>query len=199
MESITKRIKIAWRRKKRLELLAYYLNWLSDKEEREKQAYDCEMCRKHNWMEDRTCFIYEKEVVFTMPVIDLDTGRPVPKQERRVRADIHKTYELLEEFRELIPGVPLFELLDKHFPNVCPRSLVNLEDVEFISMEAFCSEYGCLPFEGGMLDQLNILVEAFNIIRGSRSDYEKLRQKKMEQKMKVKSKQSDSSQRVNLR
>lgn len=134
--------------------------------------------------------------MFTMPVIDWDTGRPVPKQERRVRADIIKTYELLTEFRELLPGVPLFELLEKHFPDVCPRSLVNMEDVEFISMEAFCSEYGCLPDEGGMLDQLNIIVEAFNIIRGARSDYERLRQKKMEERIKRQSKQPDSSQRI---
>jgi len=53
-----------------------------------------------------------------------------------------------------------------------------------ISLENFSTEYGVLPYPGGLLDQPQFIIEAFKIIRDSIGKYktDKLQRDKSEMK-----------------
>ena len=115
----------------------------------------------------------------------------------RKRVDIEGFYKLLVDFVELSPGVSLFEILEKFFKGVCPRSIVNMEDMDLVVLESFCSEYGSLPFDGGTMDQPNLVIECFNAIRAGKNDFEEKRNKEFKQSIKKQqAKQSSGGQNV---
>jgi len=193
MESVAGHICPERGRKKRLELLTYFLMDFSDKTANEKRMFDCEICKKQEWYTTRTCFKFTERVYFDVPVLEWVAGKAArTKEDKRVGVGIDGFYKLLREFQEWSPDMPLAELLDRHFRDVCPKSVLDLRYMEWIRMEAFCKEYGCLLFEGGMMDQPYVEVEIMNIIRGTRSDYEIRQQKEMRRKMDAKSSQSQN-------
>lgn len=173
---------------------------MSDKKDMEKRMFDCELCKKQKWQEKRVCFLVEDRVYFEIPIIEWVAGKAVnTRQYRRVGVNIDQFYELLVEFREYSPGMPLAEILDKHFRDVCPKSILDYSLMDFLEIESFCKEYGCTPFEGSMFTQPNFVVQAFNIIRATRNSYESRRQQEMKQKMEAQTSKSKQGQTIRKR
>jgi len=46
-------------------------------------------------------------------------------------------------------------------------------------MEDACNNYHCLPYKGGLLDQPIYILESFNVIRGEKNRYERVRADKL--------------------
>lgn len=101
--------------------------------------------------------------------------------------------EVVEELNNIqmkwLPFVSTFDILQTYFhggsawnpilkksetiKEVCPKGLVSDDHwmVTLHSLESWASEYGVLPYSGGVLDQPNIIYEVFNTIMSSRSEY----------------------------
>jgi len=60
---------------------------------------------------------------------------------------------------------------------VCLTAFIDESLAEFIELESACKEYKILPQGGGLLDQLAIYLDAFQVIRGEKVKYENKRNK----------------------
>ncbi len=93
--------------------------------------------------------------------------------------DANGIVDLASELRKLAPSLPLSVIIDRHFRSVCIKSLLDWSLHEYLDLESFCKDYGCLPFEGSMSEQPNIVIEAFNTIRAVRGNFELEKQKEI--------------------
>ena len=131
----------------------------------------------------------EEKITFEVPVIQWKNNIPTFNNEHiKQLVDAEGCLDLVVEFRKMQPGISLIGVLNQHFRDVCPKSLVDMRDMQYLAMEAFCSEYGGLPHSGGMMEQPNIIVEMFNIIRGTRNEFENTKQKELKKKLEVQTK-----------
>lgn len=81
---------------------------------------------------------------------------------------------------DVFPDAPPFELLKRFAQGrdetgrpkeVCVEAFSDLELGSLIDLEDSCHSYRCLPYEGGLFDQPNYIMEAFNIIRATKNKY----------------------------
>lgn len=86
-------------------------------------------------------------------------------------------YQINEEY---FPDAPSFELLKRFIrKEVCLTAYVDFELGELVDLEDSCHNYHCLPYDGGLFDQPIYLLQAFNVIRGEKNKYEKIKADKL--------------------
>ena len=94
--------------------------------------------------------------------------------------DLDQFLQVVVDYEDFIPDKPTFiYLISAAYPfsddvrrEICPIGLVDESHKEIIEMEAFCSEYKCLPYSGAMDEQPQKLIDAFNVIRGTKNEYQ---------------------------
>ena len=116
-------------------------------------------------------------------MLELKGTAPIQVGTKEITVDADGFFDLVHEFQSYRPGLPFAEVISFHFRDVCIKSLIDEDYYQYLKMEAFCKEYHCLPFEGSMMDQPNILIEIFSVIRGTRAEFEINRQKEMMKKV----------------
>lgn len=94
---------------------------------------------------------------------------------------------LNDQWDVIAPNTPSFVLLisggilftDGGKRLVCPIGLLDEQDMAILEMESFCSEYSCLPYNGGIESQPAKIVQAFNVIRSVKIGYQARKTEKM--------------------
>ncbi len=159
--------------------MTYFFLWKSEKRQR-MSNYDCDTCIQHGLFEGRACFKDDypgnDSYIFNLPIFDEDT--PYPVGERREILDEARVLEELDYVLDKYPDMPPFEALQTYFRNpheVCPTALVGLDLAHLIEAEQATREYHTLPFDGGLWDQPQVLLEIFSLIRTERNQYERIR------------------------
>ncbi len=160
--------------------------------ENEKRLYNCKLCKKHN-KEGRICFLDGERHEFIFD--DVDFSDPVPKRVGEIKKifDRDTIFELISIYKKVSPDMPVYEILSFHFRDVCIKSLVDFNDSYYIQLESFCSEYGVLPEEGAVLDQANIVLDIFQVIRSAKNEYDIKKQDEMKKKMERESKKGNKT------
>lgn len=141
----------------------------------------------NNWFNKRICFHPEfgKEAYpFKLPVFDPELKKLDPTQTYETIFNqedfLSWLYETNDYYR---PEMPSFEfvkaLVHSKNPEVCFTAFIDEVLGQFIELESTCKEYKVLPYPGGVLDQPNIILDAFSVIRGEKIKYENFRNKKM--------------------
>jgi len=168
---------------RRLEFIIYYLNWKSDEHTR-RMSYNCDDCRKFDYLKSRFCYLEESE--FELPVIgvkELDDG--TKEFDNSGENKLISEVDYLKMLNEVtsVKQASIFELSNQYYGKllddsgkymeVCPEAFkINSENLaELFEMESRCHEYGIYPFDGGQLDQPALLVEAFDAIRMGRNTF----------------------------
>lgn len=137
------------------------------------------MCEKLGAYKGRACFDREEEIEFEVPEFDQndkETGERIKK-----KMDTEEFWELVVEYSLHKPQIPVYHLISRF--RVCLVSAGSRELEQLISLEAAARDYHVLPFGdggGGWLDQSNIVIEAFDIIRSTRNKFEMERMDKPE-------------------
>lgn len=187
--------------------------WLGDDSKR-RNRYDCNNCIESSG-EDRHCFLYNKECSIYIPVFE-DANITNNSVTVRVEngCPVYELYTVtLDEFLEKLSDIQgnwfeddhIFSLLVAWFSRstirnykdksqqiqlkeVCLRGIVNEDqDIVFLStLEEWASQYHLLPFDGGIMDQPNIVFESFNVIMSTRAQYLSKQHDKMKEEMKPK-------------
>jgi len=153
---------------------------MSDKKESERRNFDCSVCKKLDWNKKRACYLTQKIQTFQIPITEWVGSRLVIKQEKDiVEVDKNGFIEIVSKLQGLSPDLPLAEIISKHFRDVCIKSLLDYSDIDWVELENFCSEYGCLPLSTTMCDHPYYIIEAFNTIRNTRNAYERIRQREL--------------------
>lgn len=88
-------------------------------------------------------------------------------------------YILSDIQQEMKNPPPLFEVMQLYYKAICPLSMMDQSFDLLLLWETYASEYGIFPNSGGLLDQPNIIVEAFLTILATRNEYEKIREEKV--------------------
>lgn len=128
------------------------------------------ICFKYDYMDDDLLEIYS-------PYDKDEKGGILAESENVNRIGV---LEILNRYDDFLPSKPTFvRLIQGEYPfpdgqrkEICPIGLIDESDREIIELESFCSEYHCLPYTGGMDQQPALMVQAFNIIRGVKVDYQ---------------------------
>lgn len=157
----------------------------------------------NEWFKKRICFHQEfgKEAYpFKLPVFDPELKKIDNAQTNEAIFTQDEFLDWLYEINDYYrPDMPSFEfikvLLTPKNSEICFTAFVDSVMGEFIEMESACKEYKILPHPGGLLDQLNIYLDAFSIIRSEKIRYENKRNKDMMDKMKSSSSDSSKSKR----
>jgi len=120
----------------------------------------------------RGCFIDSPEIVIPVPDFEW-TGSSWKVKEEVTYSSVTKQgiLELLDEVGKLFPSRSIGEIWLTYYPDLCPLSLMDDWCGYWIEVEASCSEYNVLPFEGGLLDQPQLVIEIFSSIRKGRNSY----------------------------
>lgn len=93
-------------------------------------------------------------------------------------------YTFNEQFNA---DMPTFELLNNIINNrnkarkkaVCPMAFVDFEVGTLVDLEDACNNYHVLPYNGGLLDQPQLLLEVFNVVRAEKERYKSAKAEKM--------------------
>lgn len=176
---------------RKLEFIVYYLNWKADEHSR-RTSYDCNACRKYNFLKTRYCYLEKSE--FELPylkvITDDETGENKLDPDETSRNTTEVDFiEMLNELSLVNKDLSTFEIFMKYFGSMmdegkkvelCPEAIkVHSENLaEMFEMESRCHEYHIFPFEGGQLDQIALLIEAFDAVRAGRNTFHS---KKMEE------------------
>lgn len=168
---------------RKLEYITYYLNWKADEFSRRK-SYNCNDCRKYNFIKDRFCYLEEEE--FELPDLTVEEdelGNKVIVEKEPELKDVDGFLDLVNELTVKEPDLSSFEVGLKYFSHLtldekpgirfelCPEAIKVKSEylAELFEMEARASEYHVLPFPGSQLDQPALIVEAFDAIRMGRN------------------------------
>ena len=149
--------------------------------------YDCDFCIANKMYEGRACFLNKfpgnESYTFELPIFTEDS--PYPTDSRKVELDMEGVVEELVSMEWEKPDAPPFELLRTYFmdPEVCMTSMA-FEGTDLIGLEQQTRNYNTLPFKGGLLDQPNVLMQAFDVISAERNHWERIRMRRTETKMK---------------
>jgi len=178
---------------RKLEFIVYYLNWKADEHSR-RTSYDCNACRKYNFLKTRYCYL--EETSFKLPDLivteEPETGEKILDKERELNdkdTTESELFEVLNELSLIHKNMSAFEIFIMYFGSMmengvkielCPEALkIHSENLaEMFEMESRCHEYHVFPFEGGQFDQTALLIEAFDAIRSGRNTFHS---KKMEE------------------
>lgn len=182
-EELTKDSLLSLAEYRKLEYITYYLSWKADEFTRRK-AYNCDECKKFNYIDGRFCFLENEE--YELPdfvVKENEEGIKELIEEKSVLMTADNFLERLDELALKEPELPIFEIGLKYYgqiqddqkPNiqmeVCPEAIKNIAEglTELFEMEARAGEYHVLPFNTSQVDQPAIVIEAFDAIRGGRN------------------------------
>lgn len=113
-----------------------------------------------------------------LPKFDIEQPNQSPMGEYGANVTREDVFELLSDWEEIFPDLPPFEAarLYLHEPiEVCITSLIDPYSLYVIEAEQACRDYQVLPYDGGLWDQPNVLIEAFSIIRMERNHFERIR------------------------
>jgi len=105
----------------------------------------------------------------------LDKARKCPHQEELNWEEI---YEAIDDFVLQNPQQSEYDALF-FLLKICPVGLPVEDELFWLDLEAHCSQYHCLPYPGGLLDQPARIMDAFAIIRSVRNRYEQEKIKKI--------------------
>lgn len=165
-----------------LDYLTYYLNWKADEHTR-KISYNCDKCKKFNYIDSRFCYLEAEEIELPHFKIEENEGvKTLIDSGSKLKTD----KEFLQSLSDLTwkePELSLFQIGLKYFSSismdekpgknfeVCPEAFKVKAEIlaELFEMESRTSEYHVLPFKGSQVDQPSLVLEAFDIIRGSRN------------------------------
>lgn len=103
-----------------------------------------------------------------IPVFD-ETGKET-RERKKVLVNREEFWDLIAEICTFKPQIPVYHIVSSF--KVCLVSAGLRELEQLISIEAAARDYHELPFDGGWLDQSNIIIEAFDIIRSTRNRFE---------------------------
>tara|TARA_R100000458_G_C8275331_1_gene250385 strand:+ start:1803 stop:2312 length:510 start_codon:yes stop_codon:yes gene_type:complete len=137
--------------------------------------------------EGRACFLNKfpgnKSYTFELPIFVENS--PYPLESRKVELDMEGVIEELVNLEWEKPDAPPFELLRTYFmnPEVCMTSLA-FEGTDLIGLEQQTRNYNTLPFDGGLLDQPTVLLQAFDVISSERNHWERIRMERTNRDMK---------------
>ena len=150
--------------------------------------YDCEYCIANKMYEGRACFLNSKEVgnesyTFTLPVFDGKSPFAVDEQKKELDMEGVLQELVLLEWEK--PDAPPFELLRTYFmePEVCVTAMYD-EHADYIGLEQAARDYHTLPFDGGLLDQPKVLLNAFRVVAAERNQWERIRMERTDREMK---------------
>jgi len=156
--------------------------------------YECEFCIANKLYEGRACYRDrwpgKESYTFKVPIFDDTSPYPVGSTEEVL--DEEDFMEVLLSLEMEKPDVPPYELVRTYFstPEYCPIGSVDFEYQRLLTLEAAARQYHTLPYAGGLLDQPNCLIDAFDIIASERNQYERIRYDKMESERKSQGKGS---------
>jgi len=88
--------------------------------------------------------------------------------------------EVLEELQLKFPGQSVGEIWLTLYSTLCPVSFIDEWCDTWFSLEAACSEYGVMPYVGGLLDQPKLVLEILETIRTAKVQYYLWRSKQKE-------------------
>lgn len=160
--------------------------------------YDCDYCIANKMYEGRACFLKDKEFgnesyTFTLPVFDGNSPYAVDEQVKEL--DMEGVLQELIELEWEKPDAPPFELLRTYFmdPEVCVTAMYDTS-ADYIGMEQAARDYHTLPYDGGLLDQPKMLMDAFRIVASERNQWERIRMERTDREMKKQEMQMKAQQ-----
>lgn len=86
--------------------------------------------------------------------------------------------EEVDRVASIFPDMPPFETVRTYFKVPQELCLMGLADEEYgkiIALEAACREYHVLPYAGGVEDQPTGLLQAFDVIRETQNEYQRIK------------------------
>lgn len=92
--------------------------------------------------------------------------------------DIEQFWEVVAKLQERKPSVPIFNIVKainggyNSRIEICPTSIIEPFLNHVLNMENMCEKYKCLPFPGGYMDQPKMIMEMFEVIRGTVNHYD---------------------------
>lgn len=173
--------------RKLLELLTYFaLSKNSDMSVQERLSYNCDTCQVMGRNEERQCFFLNDRNLIKMPTIgeqeDFTAEYSVfpNTEDKDITAE-----EFLEEFFEicvkLYPTVPAYLSLQRLHSflswekEVCVTGLLDEDYIQVLNWAVSCKDMSALPYPGGFFEQPNQLIEAFEVVNSTISQYEKIK------------------------
>lgn len=150
-------------------------------------SYDCDFCIAHKLYENRACYLLDNDWgedrhKFILPVFDPLASKPMPIAEEDVVLTKESIISKLDKYQEVFPDAPPFELLTLWFTRpkeLCLTSILDPQLGLLLDTESACKEYRTLPYGGGLWDQPLALLEAFDLIRSERNQFERIRIEKL--------------------
>lgn len=147
----------------------------------------------NKWYNKRICFHedFGKEAYpFKLPVFDTESKKLLNEIEEQIFTQEDFLSWLYENNDLYRPQMPSFEflrtLLKSKNPEICLTAFIEQGLGELIDLESACHAYRTLPFEGGLLDQPQLFLDAFETIRSERNRYENFKNQALFDKMKSK-------------
>src|SRR3990167_1900908 len=143
--------------------------------------YDCDHCCLMGLKKRRVCFRYDgREQGVVLPIIERNqhSGLPEVRGWEKQWIEAEDFFIWMAQLEEVEPYAPLFELIKQKIgyqeKEVCPTGLLFHDRMVYqaILFESFAKHYGVMPFTGGVAEQPNIILEAFETIRATQSEFE---------------------------
>lgn len=150
----------------------YFSLWKNENFVR-RQLYNCEACILKGENEKRECLFFKDKINIPKHIFNEET-KQLSREECYVEeGDIDDLFEEMLRIQEIFPGRPLWDVFSEYMlkAGICPQCCYDENLADLIELESHCSEYKVLPEDGGILDQLNYIMDAFSEIRGSKAEY----------------------------
>lgn len=151
--------------------------WKNEDEDR-AAAYNCRLHDNEEFTRQYGVHCYTVQDEFQIPVPVAGPNGQLTKREIRTlnkEAFLKEVVKLHDFFNG---DMTMWEVMLKFFRGVCPMAYFDHDIDTYVRLESAASAYNALPYEGGYLQQPNIILEAFDVIRGTRAQFEhKLHQK----------------------
>jgi len=191
MNEINLRSTLSGAQRKTLELMTYFaLVKNEDMSIIDRLSYNCNNCTKAERFKDRVCFFLNETERFTMPVLDeMDDFTFQYDVCDKPKEDDYSIELFLEEFHEVsekvYPTVPAYLALSNLHgfmswtKEICITGVIPLDYIRVLQWASDCKELHGLPYPGPLLSQPNQLMEAFDTIQATISQYEQVKREKI--------------------
>ena len=188
-------VKLTIALRKRIELLVWYILWKTDSASRLRE-YSCAVCQRNKLYEKRVCYRFQHlnnrldDPFIPVPVLDAEGKHVLDEDRKRVtttrQLNQDEFLEVLWHIHRLIPSLSLFRLCTMFFRPICIEAFVDDVSSSILECETNASEYTIdignpeirrelLGFDMSLSD----LMEAFNIVRGTRNAYERYKEEEI--------------------
>jgi len=120
-----------------------------------------------------------------LPTFDVDTKKLNMTEVNEATYTQEEFLQWLYDTNDLyVPDMPPFEFIQalvkpRTQKEVCITAFIDPSLAYYIDLESACKEYKNLPFEGGIFDQPQYILDVFSTIRQERNRYEKVRADKL--------------------